>query len=52
MRLGMLYDCARISIETTELKDGAPLENQWFDEPRDKLVSVSAKATSPGRRTR
>ena len=33
-----LYGCARFAIEPQELKDGKPIEAQWFDEQRVQLV--------------
>lgn len=54
-RTEWLYGCARIAIEPTELKDGKPIEPQWFDEQRVELIreqrpqiSEISRATSGG----
>ena len=33
-----LYGCTRICIEPKELKDGKPIEAQWFDEQRVEVI--------------
>ena len=47
-----LYGCVRIGIEPQELKDGKPIEAQWFDEQRVEAVkkgkSSKVEATSGG----
>ncbi len=54
-RTTWLYGCARITIEPTELRDGKPIEPQWFDEQRVEIierraptVSASSSATTGG----
>jgi hypothetical protein len=54
-RTEWLYGCARIGIEPTELKDGKPIDAQWFDEQRVEVieekkpvVSKDSSATSGG----
>lgn len=31
-RTEYLYGCIRIAVQSTELKDGKPVDAQWFDE--------------------
>lgn len=38
-RTEWLYGCARICIEPRELRDGKPIEAQWFDEQRVEVLS-------------
>ena len=38
------YGCTRIGIEPTELRDGKPIDVQWFDEQRVEAVGEKAKA--------
>jgi len=45
-RTEWLYGCARISIEPTELKDGKPIEAQWFDEQRVEVIKELAPTVS------
>jgi len=33
-RTEYLFGCVRVLVEPTELKDGVPLDSQWFDEQR------------------
>ena len=40
------YGCARVLIEPQELKDGKPVEGQWFDEQRVELVQQKAPVVS------
>ena len=54
-RTEWLYGCSRIGIEPTELKDGKPIETQWFDEQRVEMVedtrptvSAASSASSGG----
>jgi hypothetical protein len=42
-----LYGCVRILVEPTELKDGKPVEGQWFDEQRVDNES-DVKTGGPG----
>jgi len=37
-RTDWLYGCSRIHIEPPELKDGIPVEGQWFDEQRIEVI--------------
>jgi hypothetical protein len=37
-RTEWLYGCSRICIECTKLKDGKPIESQWFDEQRVDII--------------
>lgn len=41
-----LYGCARVGIEAIELRDGKPIEVQWFDEQRIEMVAESRLANS------
>jgi len=50
-----MYGCRRIQIESKMLKDGKPIEAQWFDEQRVEIVKVdkpkvseNSRATSGG----
>ncbi len=38
-----LYGCTTIGVKSEELKDGTPIEMQWFDEQ-----SLDELATEPG----
>jgi len=38
-RAEWLFGCNRIAIEPQELKDGKPIEAQWFDEQRVELIA-------------
>ncbi len=49
-RTEWMFGCNRICIEPTELKDGKPIEGQWFDEQRVELVTEPA-AEAERRRT-
>ena len=47
-----LYGCARIGIESGELKDGLAQDAQWFDEQRvetveDEMPRVSSENSAP-----
>lgn len=55
-RTEYLHGCVHIGITPTELKDGKPIEPQWFDEQRIEVVeekkpevsrSSSAKSGGP-----
>jgi len=37
-RCEWLHGCTRLIVEAEELKDGKPIEPQWFDEQRVELV--------------
>lgn len=37
-RTDWLFGCSRICIEPQELKDGKPIEGQWFDEQRVEVI--------------
>lgn len=56
-RTEWLYGCSRIGIEPTTLKDGLPIEAQWFDEQRVEIIqedrplnvtALSSAAAAPG----
>ena len=54
-RTKWLYGCSRITVEPQELRDGKPIEAQWFDEQRVELieerkptVSLDSSATTGG----
>lgn len=47
-RTECLYGCARITIEPTELKDGKPVDAQWFDEQRIELVEAKERIDHSG----
>jgi len=34
-----LYGCRRFGVEPEELKDGKPVETQWFDEQRLEIMT-------------
>lgn len=42
-----LHGCVHIGITPTELKDGKPIEPQWFDEQRVEIVEEKAPVVSP-----
>jgi hypothetical protein len=44
-RTEYLYGCVRVCIEPGRLRDGKPIESQWFDEQR---LSATSKAKSGG----
>jgi len=35
-----IHNCNTYGIKPKTLKDGIPMENQWFDEPQLKLVNT------------
>ena len=37
-----LYGCTRFHVEPTELREGKPIEPQWFDEQRLEVVRPDA----------
>ena len=37
-RTEFLYGCVRIAVQPTELKDGAPVESVYIDEPQLEVV--------------
>ena len=41
-----IYGCTRICIEPTELKDGKPIEAQWFDEQRVEVIEEEVPEVS------
>ena len=45
-RTEWMYGCARVSIEPEELKDGKPIEPQWFDEQRIEVIEEGKPAVS------
>ena len=46
-RTEWLYGCTRIGVECTELKDGKPVEMQWFDEQRLVVIKQEKPYVSP-----
>ena len=46
-RTEWLYGCSRIGVEPAELRDGKPIETQWFDEQRVVVVEARLPAVSP-----
>jgi hypothetical protein len=46
-RTTWLFGCNRIAVEPQELKDGKPIEAQWFDEQRIELVVDTKPEVSP-----
>lgn len=46
-RVDFLYGCARIGIESTEMKDGKPIGSEYFDEQRVELVESKEKVVTP-----
>lgn len=42
-----LHGCARITIEPTKLKDGKPIDAQWFDEQRVMLLKEMKPKVEP-----
>jgi len=49
-RTDWMFGCTRFCVESTELKDGKPVEQQWFDEQRLMVVDqeyVPAGKTVP-----
>jgi hypothetical protein len=44
-RTEYLYGCVRVCVEHGKLRDGKPIEGQWFDEQR---LSATSKAKSGG----
>ena len=45
-RTEWLFGCNRVCVEPTELKDGKPIEAQWFDEQRMEVVAEQAPVVS------
>ena len=39
-RTEWMFGCARVGIEPEELKDGKPIETQWFDEQRIEVIKA------------
>lgn len=39
-----LYGCVRIIVQTQELKDGKPIEPQWFDESQLEIMAPPSEA--------
>lgn len=50
-RTEWLYGCNRIVVESDQLKDGKPLETQWFDEQRVEHVADTNIPVSPSKQT-
>ncbi len=45
-RTEWLYGCTRIGIEPIELKDGKPIDIQWFDEQRVEVINEECPKVS------
>jgi hypothetical protein len=45
-RTEWLYGCVRVSVQAPELKDGKPIEEQWFDETRVEMIGATAGSKS------
>lgn len=37
-RAEYLYGCVRVAVQGGELKDGIPVEEEWFDEERMEVI--------------
>ncbi len=46
-RATYLFGCVRVLVEPQELKDGKPIESQWIDEQRLKVLKEGGIETSP-----
>ena len=46
-RTEYLYGCVHVGISPQELKDGKPIEVQWFDEQRVVVLEAKPPAVSP-----
>lgn len=42
-----LYGCIRITVTPDQLREGKPVEEQWFDEQRLSLVEEREPVVSP-----
>lgn len=42
-----LHNCIRIGVSPEEMKDGKPVESQWFDEPQLGIIEKHAFLPSP-----
>jgi len=47
-----LYGCVRLSVASTEMKDGKPIETQWFDEDQCEVVEGDAVPAPASAKTR
>ena len=47
-RTDWLYGCVRYGVQPEELKDGKPVEAQWFDEAQLREYKESKKNRSVG----
>lgn len=41
-----LYGCTRIYIEPAEMREGKPIEGQWFDEQRIEVIKEQGPVVS------
>lgn len=41
-----LYGCTRIYIEPAEMREGKPIEGQWFDEQRVEVIKEQGPVVS------
>jgi hypothetical protein len=46
-----LHSCKRVTIQSTELRDGKPLDNQTFDGPQMELVKKAGYYEPEARKT-
>ena len=46
-RAEFVFGCSRIQVEPEELKDGKPIEPQWFDEQRIEVVQTQKDTAAP-----
>ena len=46
-RTEWMYGCARVGVRSTELTDGKPVDDQWFDEQQLSVVEATLPQVSP-----
>lgn len=46
-RTEYLYGCVHVGITPTELRDGKPVDSQWFDEQRVQVIEERKPEVSP-----
>ena len=49
-RTDWLYGCTRFSVQSSELKDGKPIEAEWFDEKALDETAEEPGGPCPGKR--
>jgi len=42
-RAEWLYGCVRVAVQPRELKDGQPVNEQWFDEERVEVTTAGVE---------